>query len=96
MQLQGATTFIKLDLLKGYVGEFLLHLADHAEPLQHLTCTSEQTKSKWSDEYTMALNKLISLLTNNLQLLIFDPNHHTILATDMSNIGLGACLSQIA
>uniref|UniRef100_A0A915IYL0 Reverse transcriptase/retrotransposon-derived protein RNase H-like domain-containing protein n=1 Tax=Romanomermis culicivorax TaxID=13658 RepID=A0A915IYL0_ROMCU len=44
----------------------------------------------------MAFNKLKSLLMNDLQLTVFDPDHLTILATDASNIGLGACLSQIA
>uniref|UniRef100_A0A915K674 Reverse transcriptase/retrotransposon-derived protein RNase H-like domain-containing protein n=1 Tax=Romanomermis culicivorax TaxID=13658 RepID=A0A915K674_ROMCU len=36
----------------------------------------------------MAFNKLKSLLRNDLQLPIFDPNHPTILATDASNNGL--------
>uniref|UniRef100_A0A915IHC8 Reverse transcriptase/retrotransposon-derived protein RNase H-like domain-containing protein n=1 Tax=Romanomermis culicivorax TaxID=13658 RepID=A0A915IHC8_ROMCU len=79
-----------------YHGKFLPHLADHAEWLQHLTPMSERTKFEWSDECTTAFNKLKSQLMNDLQLSIFDPNHLTILATDASNIGLSACLSQIA
>uniref|UniRef100_A0A915JPV9 Reverse transcriptase/retrotransposon-derived protein RNase H-like domain-containing protein n=1 Tax=Romanomermis culicivorax TaxID=13658 RepID=A0A915JPV9_ROMCU len=65
-------------------------LADHAEPLQHLTRMSEQIKFEESDECTMAFNKLKSLLTNDLQLAIFDPDPRTILAANASNIGLGA------
>uniref|UniRef100_A0A915JWI6 RNA-directed DNA polymerase n=1 Tax=Romanomermis culicivorax TaxID=13658 RepID=A0A915JWI6_ROMCU len=78
-----------------YLHKFLPHLADHAEQLQPLTSTSDQTKFEWSDECTMAFKKLKLLLMNALQLTIFDPDHPTILATKASNIGLSACLSQI-
>uniref|UniRef100_A0A915HNY7 Reverse transcriptase/retrotransposon-derived protein RNase H-like domain-containing protein n=1 Tax=Romanomermis culicivorax TaxID=13658 RepID=A0A915HNY7_ROMCU len=47
---------------------------------------SDQTKFRWSDECTTAFNKLKLLLTNNLQLVIFDSDYWTILATDASNL----------
>uniref|UniRef100_A0A915L754 Reverse transcriptase/retrotransposon-derived protein RNase H-like domain-containing protein n=1 Tax=Romanomermis culicivorax TaxID=13658 RepID=A0A915L754_ROMCU len=43
-----------------------------------------------------AFKELKSLLRNDLQLTIFDPNPPTILPSDAYNIDLGACLSQIA
>lgn len=79
-----------------YLREFLPHLAEYAEPLQRLTRTSEQSTFTWTDECTAAFNKLKSMLTTDLQLAIFDPNRPTVLSTDASNIGLGACLSQVS
>uniref|UniRef100_A0A915K3E5 RNA-directed DNA polymerase n=1 Tax=Romanomermis culicivorax TaxID=13658 RepID=A0A915K3E5_ROMCU len=45
-----------------------------AQLLQHLTRTSEQPKFESSNECTTAFNKLKSLLTNDLQPTIFDPD----------------------
>uniref|UniRef100_A0A915IZY7 Reverse transcriptase/retrotransposon-derived protein RNase H-like domain-containing protein n=1 Tax=Romanomermis culicivorax TaxID=13658 RepID=A0A915IZY7_ROMCU len=79
-----------------YCREFWPPFANHAEWLGHLTHMLEQTNFEWSNEFMMAFNKLNSLLMNDLQLTIFNPDPPAILATDASNIDLDACQSQIA
>ena len=76
-----------------YLSEFLLRLADMAEPLRLLTRKNEPFR--WSDAQERAFQQLIDSITAELTLAIFDPNAPTFVTVDASDCGLGAQLSQM-
>ena len=76
-----------------YYNEFLPDLAAITEPLRELTrngvpfdMTADRQKS---------FETLKKMVCTELKLAIFDPESHTIVTTDASNVGIGGVLSQL-
>ena len=75
-----------------YHHEFLPDLTLLAEPLQRLTRGG--VKFQWTPECRKSFETLKKLVTTELKLAIFDPECHTIVSTDASDVGIGGVLSQ--
>ncbi len=71
----------------------LPNLATISEPLRKLTRKDE--KFSWTENCDNSFKKLKSILKNQIETYIYDPNKPTILSTDASDCGIGAVLSQI-
>jgi len=79
--------------LVNYYREYCPDLAAIAHTLFRLT--RKETSFSWGPEEAAAVGKIKALLTTTPVLGFADPNKPFILATDASNVALGAVLSQV-
>ena len=75
-----------------YLGKFTPELACLTEPLRFLI--RKNVPYNWNAEHTEAVNAIKKEIANAGKLKHFDPSKETVLQTDASIKGLGACLLQ--
>ena len=76
-----------------YYSDFLEDIASIAEPLR--TLTRKQQEFKWTETCSTSFNTLKAMAAKTLKVFLFDPQSHTIVTTDASDVGVGAVLSQL-
>ena len=76
--------------LTSYYRNFVPQFATIAEPLTKLTC--KRTRMEWGYEAQCAMDSLKRAIMEALALTVWDPNKDTRIATDASEVGLGAIL----
>jgi hypothetical protein len=79
--------------LSSYFRQFIPNFSCFMRPLYKLT--SLKGSFVWKPEHEEIRQKVITILTSNPVLMIFDPQHPTELHTDASSEGYGAVLLQI-
>ena len=75
-----------------YLTKFTPELASLSEPLRFLT--RKNTIFEWTQQHTRAFERIKQTLTKEQELAHFDPEKETVIQTDASIKGLGACLLQ--
>ena len=75
-----------------YIANFIPNLAAHAKPLCLLTHAGK--KFVWSHKQQVAFKNLKTIINDQLQLAIFDPNALTFVTVDISDVSLRAMMSQ--
>ncbi|KAJ2952278.1 hypothetical protein O0L34_g4558 [Tuta absoluta] len=80
--------------LASYFRQFVPQFSQVMAPLYALTASSNNGKLNWKAEYEAIRQQIITALTSEPVLLIFDPDLDTELHTDASAIGYGAVLMQ--
>ena len=75
-----------------YLTKFTPELANLSEPLRFLT--RKNIPFIWTQEHTMLFEQIKRVLTREQELTHFDPEKETVIQTDASIKGLGACLLQ--
>ena len=80
--------------LAGYYHRFVPNFSELAAPLSNLTQKKQAENIKSMSECQVAFNHLKRALTSGPVLIAPDFNCEFIIYTDMSNVGLGAVLSQ--
>ena len=78
--------------LTSYYRNFIPHFATIAEPLTRLTC--KRTRMEWEYEAQCAMDELKAAVGEAIALTVWNLNHPTRIATDASEVGLGAILEQ--
>ena len=76
-----------------YHHEFLPGLTALVEPLRQLT--RGNVKFEWTPLCHKSFETLKKLVCTELKLALFDPECHTIVSVDGSDVGIGGVLSQI-
>jgi hypothetical protein len=96
--------------LSGYLRDFVPNYAEMIRPLQELQTElrrdaklrnkgkrarkSITIKNRWDSTHTMAMEKVRETLLQCLQAYIPEPNEPSLIQTDASLVGIGACLFQ--
>ena len=75
-----------------YLTKFTPELASLSEPLRFLT--RKNAIFEWTQQHTRAFERIKQTLTKEQELAHFDPEKETVIQTDASIKGLGACLLQ--
>ena len=75
-----------------YLTKFTPELASLSEPLRFLT--RKNAIFEWTQQHTRAFDRIKQTLTKEQELAHFDPEKETVIQTDASIKGLGACLLQ--
>lgn len=79
--------------LAGYFRRYIKDYASFTSPIAHLT--RKDVKFNWTSECESIRQNLITQLTSEPVLSIFDPSYPTEVHTDASSIGYGAVLFQV-
>ena len=75
-----------------YLSTFSIRLSELSEPIRELF--KEKVPFNWGPEHQQAFNAIKKEIAKALILAYYNPNKETILQTDASIKGLGACLLQ--
>ena len=75
-----------------YLSKFSTRLSELSEPIRELS--KERVPFNWGLEHQEAFNVIKKEIAQALIVAYYDPNKETILQTDASIKGLGACLLQ--
>ena len=78
--------------LAGFFRMFVPNFADIAAPMTDLLC--KDSEFRWGDRQETAFKHIKRLLTSSPVLILPDFEREFVLATDASDIGIGACLMQ--
>ena len=73
-----------------YLTKFTPELVNLSEPLRFLT--RKNTPFEWTQQHTRSFERIKQTLTKDQELAHFDPEKETVIQTDASIRGLGACL----
>ena len=75
-----------------YLSKFSAQLAEFVEPIRELS--KEKGPFNWGPEHQSAFDLMKKEITSAPVLAHYNPQNHTVLQTDTSIKGLGACLLQ--
>ena len=78
--------------MTNYLSKFSARLSELSKPIRDLS--KEKVPFNWGPEYQEAFNAIQKEIAKTLILAYYDPNKETVLQTDASIRGLGACLMQ--
>ena len=76
----------------GYHARFLQSFADKVEPLR---AALRAESFQWTSELSSVIHEVKEAIRRSLALGMFDPALRTVLSTDASDVGCGACVTQV-
>ena len=89
---EGVEGVQRLNGFVNYLSKFLPRLADHMEPIRHLTW--QDTEFNWMEEQENAFREVKCLVTTTPVIYYYDPKFELEIQCDTSKKGLGAALLQ--
>ena len=75
-----------------YLSKFSVRLSEIVEPIREMA--KEKVPFNWGPEHKSAFTQMKQEIVSTLILAYYNPKKHTVLQTDASIKGLGACLLQ--